>query len=205
MGTVERKARDREELRHLILQGAKKLFIEKGIEQTTIRSIAYSIEYSVGTVYAYFKDKNDILHALHSQGFTELGGRFKVLYTVAEPMERLRAMGRVYLQFSVENPDMYDLMFNVKAPIEFLNAKNEEAWNEGKATFDVLRTTVSHCMEANHFKGHDLEPLAFMIWSLVHGMCSLQIGQRTKGVNLSEPEHIMEKAYNEFLKIMDKL
>jgi AcrR family transcriptional regulator len=205
MGTVERKAREKEELRDLILQAAKKLFIEKGIEQTTVRSIAYSIDYSVGTVYVYFKDKNAILHALHTQGFTDLGGRFKVLYSVSDPMERLRAMGRVYIQFAAENPDMYDLMFNVKAPIEFLNQKNEEDWNEGKATFDVLRTTVSHCMEIQHFKGHELEPLSFMIWSLVHGMCSLKIGFRTKGVNLTEPESIVEKAYDEFVMIINRL
>jgi len=46
------------------LKGAKKLFLEKGIEQTTIRNIADEIDYSIGTVYVYFKDKNAILHDL---------------------------------------------------------------------------------------------------------------------------------------------
>jgi AcrR family transcriptional regulator len=205
MGTTERKAREKEELRDLILQGANKLFVEKGIEQTTIRSIANAIDYSVGTVYVYFKDKNEILHALHTKGFIDLSSRFKVLYMVGDPMERLRAMGKVYIQFAKENPDMYDLMFNIKAPVEFLNEKEGQDWNEGKATFNVLRTTTQACMEAGHFKEHDLEPLAFMIWSLVHGMCSLDIGLRAKGVNLEDPEHIVEKAYHEFLKIMEKL
>ncbi|NBP68602.1 MAG: TetR/AcrR family transcriptional regulator [Cytophagia bacterium] len=205
MGTSERKAREKEELRDLILHAANKLFVEKGIEQTTIRSIANAIDYSVGTVYVYFKDKNEILHALHTKGFIDLSGRFKVLYMVGDPMERLRAMGRVYIQFAKENPDMYDLMFNIKAPVEFLNEKEGQEWNEGKATFNVLRATTLACMDAGHFKGHDLEPLAFMIWSLVHGMCSLDIGLRAKGVNLEDPEHIVEKAYHEFLKIMEKL
>ena len=97
MGIAERKARDKENLRALILQGAKKLFVEHGIEQTTIRKIAEEINYSVGTIYVYFKDKNAILHALHSQGFSELGSRFQVLFKVKDPMERLRSMGRVYL------------------------------------------------------------------------------------------------------------
>lgn len=205
MGTTERKAREKEELRDLILQGANKLFVEKGIEQTTMRSIANAIDYSVGTVYVYFKDKNEILHELHTKGFVELSSRFKVLYMVGDPMERLRAMGKVYIQFANENPDMYDLMFNIKAPVEFLNEKEGQEWNEGKATFNVLRTTTQACMEGGHFKGHDLEPMAFMIWSLVHGMCSLDIGLRAKGVNLEDPANIVEKAYNEFLKIMEKL
>ena len=54
MGIIERKAKETDDLRELILQGAQKLFIEKGIEQTIIRSIADAINYSVGTVYVYF-------------------------------------------------------------------------------------------------------------------------------------------------------
>ena len=205
MAIADRKAKGKEDLKDLILVGAKKLFVEKGIDQTTIRSIADSIDYSVGTVYVYFKDKNAILHALHTQGFTQLSGDFKVLYNVENPMERLKAMGKVYIQFAIANPDMYDLMFNLKAPMEFLEAVNAEDWNEGKATFDVLKTTVSQCMENQHFKGHTLEPLAFMIWSLVHGMCCLQISNRSAGVNLENPENILMEAYSEFLKIISKL
>lgn len=205
MGIAERKAQEKEELKAVILQGAKKLFVEKGIGQTTIRSIADSIHYSVGTVYVYFKSKNDILHALHTQGFTELGGKFTVLSHVTNPMERLRAMGHVYIQYALENPDMYDLMFSVKAPIEFLNTINEQEWNEGKATFNALRTTVNQCIEAGHFRGHLSEPLTFMIWSLVHGMCSLAISQRTKGVDLNSPAGIVEQAFGEFLKMIENL
>ncbi|MBC7923770.1 MAG: TetR/AcrR family transcriptional regulator, partial [Ferruginibacter sp.] len=194
MRIAERKAREKEDLRNLILQGARKLFLQKGIEQTTIRSIADAIGYSVGTVYVYFPSKDAILYALHAEGFTHLSGQFKVLHHVPDPMERLRAMGKVYLKFAMENPDMYDLMFSVKAPMAFLSTMNEEKWNEGKATFDALRTTIEQCMDTGHFKGHNLEPLAFMIWSLVHGMSSLEIGHRTKGVNLQSPLAIVDQA-----------
>jgi len=205
MTVAERKTQKKEELRALILEGAKKLFVKKGIEATTIRNIAVAVNYSVGTVYVYFKDKNAILHALHTQGFTQLVADFKVLSNVADPMARLRAMGKVYISFALQNSDMYDLMFNLKAPIEFLNTIREEEWNEGKATFDVLRKTVKQCLEAGHFKGHKLEPLTFMIWSLVHGMCSLKIGNRATAVNLKNADNILEEAYNEFLKFLDTI
>ena len=93
MSTAERKAREKEALKSLILKGAKKLFLERGIEQTTIRNIADEIDYSVGTVYVYFKDKNAILHDLHSIGFQELGGYFKELFAIEDPMERLKKNG----------------------------------------------------------------------------------------------------------------
>jgi len=204
MGISERKAKEKEELKSLILRAAKKLFVEKGIEQTTIRKIANEIQYSVGTVYVYYKEKNDILYDLHKQGFKQLGGEMKVLFNVADPMERLKALGRVYLQFAVENPDMYDLMFSMKAPMDFLEAMNKEEWNEGKGTFDVLRATVNQCLQEGHFKGHQLEPLSFAIWGTVHGMVALQISHRNKAVNLEQPEEILMKAYEEFVKLLDK-
>lgn len=204
MGISERKAKEKDELKSLILQSAKKLFVDKGIDKTTIRNIASEIEYSVGTVYVYYKDKNDILNDLHTQGFRQLGGEMKVLFNVTDPMERIKALGRVYLQFATDNPDMYDLMFNMKAPMAFLESLNKEEWNEGKGTFDVLKTTVNQCMDKGHFKGHHLEPLSFAIWSMVHGMASLYISQRIKGVNLTEPETMLMKGYEEFVMILDK-
>jgi AcrR family transcriptional regulator len=204
MSITERKAKEKEELRALILQGAKKLFIENGIERTTIRNIADEISYSVGTVYVYFKDKNSILHELHTLGFKQLGGEMRTLMSVAEPMERLAAIGRVYVQFAVNNPDMYDLMFNMKAPMEFLNRIEKEEWNEGKATFNVLKTTIEQCMVHGYFIGHQAEPLSFAIWSTVHGMCSLYIRDRIKAVNLGDPEVMLLAAHEEFVKLLNK-
>ncbi|MFQ6602127.1 TetR/AcrR family transcriptional regulator [Flavobacterium sp. C3NV] len=205
MSTAERKAREKEALKMLILKGAKKLFLERGIEQTTIRNIADEIDYSVGTVYVYFKDKNAILHDLHSIGFQELGGYFTELFAIKDPMERLRKMGFTYLKFAMENSEMYDLMFIVKAPMEFIESTEKEAWNEGAETFGALKKTVEECMNEGHFEGHSLEALSFMIWSLVHGMCCLEIRQRTKGVKFSNPDTILSDGYNEYLKIIKKL
>lgn len=204
MGISERKAKEKEELKKMILQAAKKLFAEKGIEHTTIRNIAQEIEYSVGTVYVYFKDKNDILHELHTQGFRQLGGEMKVLFSVNDPMERLKALGRVYLKFALDHPEMYDLMFSMKAPMDFLESTHKDEWNEGKATFELLKGTVKDCMHSGHFVGHEHEALSFAIWSAVHGMASLVIRQRVQGVTQIAPEMMILKGYEEFVLMIDK-
>lgn len=204
MGTAERKAKEKEELKALILSVAKKLFAEKGIEQTTIRSIAKEIEYSVGTVYLYFKDKNEILHELHTQGFTKLGGEMRILFHVSDPMERLKALGRTYMNFALENTQMYDLMFNMKAPMEFIKEHESQEWNEGVGTFDALRRTIKDCMDHGYFQGHHLESLSFAIWSSVHGMCSLYIRERVKAATGQEPQQLMHDAYEDLLMMFSK-
>ncbi|AMR30266.1 TetR family transcriptional regulator [Mucilaginibacter sp. PAMC 26640] len=205
MTIADRKVKDKEHLKTLILNSARRLFVEKGVAQTTIRSIAQHIDYSVGTVYIYFKDKNAILNELHIQGFAQLSGKFDVLRHVADPMERLIAMGRLYINFALENPDMYDLMFSLKAPMEVINDAKEEDWKEGTNAFAFLKATVEQCISQHHFKGHQPEPLTFMIWGLVHGMCSLHISDRANGVRLSNADKIVQAGFEEFVTILKKL
>ena len=102
MGIAERKERERTELKARIMGAARQLFLDKGYENTSMRNIASLIEYSPGTIYHYFKDKGEIFHALHAEGFTDLGKRMILLKTVSNSMERLKAMGKVYIEFGIE-------------------------------------------------------------------------------------------------------
>ncbi len=72
MGTAERRERDRNEMREAILAAAMKLFLDESFEKTTMRRIAQAIEYTPGALYSYFKDKDEILFALHQRGFDQL-------------------------------------------------------------------------------------------------------------------------------------
>jgi AcrR family transcriptional regulator len=205
MGIAERKEREKEELRERILSAAKTLFLEKGVEKTSIRNIADLIEYSPGSIYHYFKDKNEIFHALHSEGFQLLMSRMEPLSQVANPMERLKKMGLIYIAFALENPDMYDLMFIKEAPMMHVSNSNEEQWKEGFGTFNFLRATIKECIDTGYFRGHDEEALAFLIWSTVHGMASLQIRQRCEVVLSLRQETIVNDGLSEFFKILDRL
>jgi len=119
MTIATRKQREKEEMRQLILEAAKKIFLEKGYEQASIRNIAEVIEYSPGTIYLYFKEKDEIFHELHEQGFRKLVEYMAPLQFVADPFERLKAMGKVYMDFAIKNKDFYDLMFIMQAPMNF--------------------------------------------------------------------------------------
>lgn len=204
MGIAERKIREKEELKEQILKAAKMLFIDRGFEKTSIRNIADEIEYSPGIIYHYFKDKNEIFHALHQEGFQELRKRMEILGAVEDPMSRLKAMGKIYIQFALENTDMYDLMFIIEAPIDHVVNKDDLCWIEGDSTFKLLRSTVHECMQKGHFEGHLLEPLSFLIWSTVHGMVSLKIRKRVNVLDVAAVDQIIENSYHSFLLILDR-
>src|SRR5689334_19919499 len=110
MGIEERKSREKDEMRKLILQTAMHLFLEEGIDNVSLRKIADKIEYSPAAIYSYFKDKGEIVLALHNEGFTKLYSMQTSLDNISDPLEKLRKMGQVYMQFALENRDYYDLM-----------------------------------------------------------------------------------------------
>jgi len=202
MGITERKEREKEDLQRSILTAAREVFLEKGFEQTSIRSIAQKIEYSPTTIYLYFKDKDAILYALHLDGFSILNNRMEVLTNVQDPLERIKAMGRVYLQFASEHPDYYDLMFVQKSPMKALNEK-EEKWLEGKGAFDGLKYSIQQCMDNGSLPFSNAESGAFLIWSTMHGMCTLYDRGRCDVLSEDMREKIIDVAFVEFLKMMD--
>lgn len=181
MGITERKIRSREHIKDHILKAAKELFIQKGFTETSIRNIAEKIEYSPTTIYLYYKDKNAIFRAIHNEGFGLLKESMKVLSNVRDPFERLQAMCRVYINFGLENNELYNLMFILEAPINSINTLDEE-WEEGQESFEVLNKTVQECLNAGLFKGYNAESLSFILWSTVHGMSSLYINGRCEKV-----------------------
>src|SRR5687767_11710457 len=193
MTIAKRKERQKEELRGKILEAAKALFIERGFEDTSIRNIAEKIEYSPTTIYLYFKDKDDIFYALHSEGFTLLNQYFRVLEHVSDPYERLKALNKAYIDFALENGEFYDLMFIIRAPMDALE-KDESKWEEGHRAFAFLVNTIKQCIDHGYFKGMNPEVLAFTVWSMVHGICSLEIRNRCHVVSELNQKDLAHKA-----------
>jgi AcrR family transcriptional regulator len=209
MGLAERKTRHKEDLRKDILEAAKQLFAEKGLEATSIRNIAEKIEYSPATIYLYYKDKGEIVFALHKDGFRLLVSHFEVLNTVSHPFERLKAMGRAYIKFAMQNPDIYKLLFVMEEPLEHV-ANCFEEWDEGDRAFDILLKTVKECQEAGYFKGMDVTLLSFTVWSTMHGLCTLRSSGHLDNVaiaraNTLDLDQLMSATYENFLSIMEKL
>ena len=64
MGVAERRGREREEVRHKILDAARELFMAEGAGRVTMRRIAEAIEYSPTAIYNHFQDKDTLLHSL---------------------------------------------------------------------------------------------------------------------------------------------
>ncbi|MEM1214073.1 MAG: TetR/AcrR family transcriptional regulator [Bacteroidota bacterium] len=195
----------KEEVAEAILSAALRLFRTQGVPQTSLRNIATEAGYTPGNVYLYFKNKAALLHTLHARGFVQLGAQFKILRSVQDPLERLKALGKVYLTFALEDPAMYHLMFVSNEPMEHLERDADTLWSEGNETFGELKRTIIACLKAGHFVGHTVEPFSLMVWSTVHGMATLAIGERIDRVRFEQPTDLLDRSYQAFCLMLDQL
>ena len=205
MGISERRIKEKLDLQKLILNAAIEVFLEKGYDGISIRDIADKIEYSPTTIYLYFKDKDAILYAIHLEGFRLMNSKMQVLQYIEDPYERLKIMGKIYLDFAMENSRLYDLMFSQQAPIRELNCEDKD-WEAGITSFQALKQTIEECIAHHYFRFKDPEAAAFMIWSTVHGMSALQIGNRCIQVISEEKRgNILQMGYQAFVELLDGL
>jgi AcrR family transcriptional regulator len=205
MTVAKRKEKHKEDLRGKILQSARELFMERGFEHTSIRNIAEKIDYSPTTIYLYFKDKDDVFYALHQEGFILLNQYFKSLGLVADPFERLKAISKAYIQFAIENGEYYDLMFIVRSPMNALEEHDHPEWKEGDSAFNFLVTTIQECIDKGYFPGLHTEILAFTVWSMVHGIVSLEIRNRCKVVSKLNQKDLAFKANDMVIEILERM
>lgn len=206
MGIQERKEKQKAELKQLILDASVKLFSEHGYNGVSMRKIADIIEYSPTTVYLYYKDKNEILFELHELGFQKLVEYTKGLDEIKNPLVRLYKLGENYIRFGMENPEYYDLMFLLPAPMEFIDKQVEYCnWEGGDNTFGYLKSILQECMDKDLIKKWELNSMAMAVWSVVHGLVSLYNRKRLEKV--SDEKDILDtihRSLNWVINTMDK-
>lgn len=203
MGISDRKEREKEEMRRRILESAKKLFLDLGYEKTSIRGIAEDIEYSPATIYLYFKDKNELLFALHQEAFVEFAKTFEAVAPIADPFERLIMLGREYLAFAFANPELYELMFLLTAPMETLEIR-EDVWEDGKGVYMALEALIAQCQAAGHFKGADVSELSMMIWATVHGLVTIYLRKRCTMFDEIERDTRIQGGLDSLIRMLEK-
>jgi len=168
---------ERQQLRTLIIDAARELFVSKGVEAVTMREIAKRIGYSATSIYLHFADKEAVLKAICDTDFLALAISQKSMMQIADPVERMYALGRGYAAFALTHPNHYRLMFmTAHAPMCPTDSTLQQNSAEQDAYYQ-LKSVVAAVYESGCFRPElkDVDLIAQTIWAGMHGVCSLQI------------------------------
>lgn len=183
MGITERRQREKEGLRSRILDAARELFAAHGYEAVTMRRIAEAIEYSPTALYVHFKDKDALIRELCLADFDDLAVGLRRIAKEPDPLERLRRIGMAYVEFAIERPNHYRLMFMTPHPEGSHPTEEDKAVRAGNPEADAYALLVATIEEAIA-KGllrpemKDAHLVAQATWAGVHGVVSLHIAKK---------------------------
>jgi len=170
------------ERRLQIIDAARVLFGEGGLAQVTMRNIARHVGITQAAIYQHFEDKEAVLFAIADGYFAQLIERMgERLSDDMQPLNRLRAMMRGYIEAGLARPEEYRLVFMTDIPgfrreggLRVEPGDNAEP-TTGQLAFGFLEEQVRALLKAKLIRPGDAELTAEAIWAAGHGVVSLLI------------------------------
>ena len=170
-------AEERDNLRQQILDAARSLFVERGIEAVSMREIAKKINYSATTLYNHFADKEALLQAVCDEDFLALAHGMAEIMKIPDLIARILALSNGYAQFALQHPCHYRLLFMTpRTPCNLEITQIKQGSTEQDA-YAQLKLVVQEAYDAALFRPEltDFELIAQTLWAGIHGACSLEI------------------------------
>jgi AcrR family transcriptional regulator len=158
------------DLRRALVDASVELIAESGSGALTLREAARRAGVSHTAPYRHFRDKADLMAAVAGEGFAELRRRMEAAAGRARgAREKLRAMGRAYIEFAVEQTAHFRVMFGEPLNPSLYPLEAEEA----SRALAALVKTIDACQGAGDIPRGDPVAAARVAWSMVHGVASL--------------------------------
>ena len=164
-------------LRADILAAAERLLIQTGDEgAVSIRAIADAAGVTPPSIYLHFADKTELLAAVCEARFQDFDRYLEEATAgIDDPLEALRARGRAYVRFGLENPEHYRILFMTRPGADRQQQAVEDL--PGMTAFSRLVENVARGMDTGLLIPGDPFLVATGLWSAVHGVTSLLIAR----------------------------
>jgi AcrR family transcriptional regulator len=191
-------ASEQTDLRRRILDTTRHLLVTEGYSNLSMRKIADAIGYSATSIYLYFDSKDALLHALIHEGMMrlhdELGEAAEMF--PEDPFRRLRALCRRFVTFGLENPEYYEIMFQLHP--ERMERYPPEKYRQARSNLDYFVRALKEGGKEDLFDVEDPTVLASTMWASLHGTVSLLLAERVDA--RIDPETFIDTAIRRTLR-----
>ena len=174
MGTKDRKERERKVRSQQILIATNRIVSVKGFRETTIEDIAMEVELSSGTLYRYFRSKDDIYASLFLRTLQYLNTILKLanIENISDDKQRLVALKDVLYDVYQFDPLFVDKMMYLQSG-KTVNIISSDLVAEIKVLFHRISDTITEILGADMIDQMAIrfrpEVLTDVIWYILSG------------------------------------
>lgn len=169
----QRQILHQEALRAQIVDMAKQIIINEGIQALSIRKLTQQMDYSPGIVYHYFKDKETLVDAVLVDGYGQILQSIKeaALPEQENPAVQIRAVMGRFVEAALAQRVLYRLFLLSDRP-EILKRTTvlRKGVSETSPSMAMLTAQVSRGVAEGLFKSCDPELTAQVLWASVYGL-----------------------------------
>ncbi|MEE9326218.1 MAG: TetR/AcrR family transcriptional regulator [Cocleimonas sp.] len=170
-------------MKKVIINCARDIYLEKGYNNFSMRKVASCAGISATAIYRHFPDKESLLFNILLTGFRLFASYLKRCESESTAFKRLQKSSQEYMNFALEHPEFYEMMFMTSTQMTGLKNLNKKGADEMQATYLYHQQLVVDC----DFKWHDIDQLTAAIWAFGHGLVSLYLVDK---LPISEAEFI---------------
>ena len=208
MGIKERRLREKKIRQKEILEAAKELFFELGFAATSMNQIAKKVELSKGTLYLYFKNKEELYISLLIEGMDLLNEKFsKAIIDKAAWHEKLAAIGWAYYKFSLDHQQFFHINFQFHQGEITQNISDDlyqKCRETGVTSLNFLAESIGQGMALNEIKKNDPMSIAVVLWGSLTGIILLYEGKDHRKLMPGSLKNLIKKSINISLKGLKK-
>jgi AcrR family transcriptional regulator len=184
MGIKERKEREKERRRQQIMVAARRVFSDKGFSRATMEDIANEAELSAGTIYLYFKNKDELCASLTLRILQYLQMRVEHVYNEKELniSEKINSLKTALYDVYEFDPLILRNMFHLHSSETFKNLSSElldEINRLSRKAIRTIGTIFKDSLKDGVFADRDATEIAYVVWAVFSGLALWEESRKT--------------------------
>jgi len=152
----------------VVVAAARAHLVRAGADQLSLRGVARELGVTAPALYAYVRDKQELLAAVAAEHFERLVERFDRI-EADDPVERIRGMSRAYVAHALESPALFRLLFRYPP----MPAPGVDAFPPAARAFEAAAAATEAAVTAGRLTVEDPALASMVMWAAVHGVAEV--------------------------------
>lgn len=165
------------DLRQQILETSRDFLVEQGLGRMSMRKIARKVGVTATSIYLHFQNKDELLHTLIEETIEELNAHLEAASkNNGTPREQLFNLGRAYVDFAMNNPGKYQIVYQVRA--DEMGRYPKEKFRKARRGYKLVSSIIRESNKRGETREMAPDLAAYVFWAQLHGLMSVVLSKR---------------------------